>query len=969
MSGEPTVTRPPSAVPSAPPTTPGQSGPGEPAEALATDPAQPAGRSGDTAYAGRDGGRDGGGLAQTLSRVLAEVTRVPPASVAEDSDFFSDLGADSLVMARFCARVRKLPGLPPVSMRDVYQHPTTGSLAAALAAAMEPTERTEHTEHGAYTEHAAELTEHTDDADDAGHAAYAGGVRGAEHARTAAGAASAPIAPPAPAGSTTVPARSPDSSAAAREARADDRRGALRRRYVLCGTLQLLAFLGYSYLAAVLAALGYDWISAGSGPLGVYARSVVFGTLALLALSLLPIAVKWLLVGRWRPREFEVWSLSYVRFWVVRTLIRSDPLVLFVGSPLYTMYLRALGARIGRHTVVLSRNVPACPDLLSVGRRTVIRKDAFLNCYHAEAGVLRTGPVTIGDDVIVSEATVLDTGSSLGDGAQLGHASSLHSGQAVPAGEHWHGSPAQPCSTEFRAVPSGGCGAFRRATHSVLQLLAVTLVYIPLAVGGVGMVLAWAPQLSTALEPGPSALTDAAFYAEAVGASAVGFLLAVPLSLLFVLTVPRLLARTIRPDRVYPLYGLHYGAHRIIMLATNRRFLMRLFGDSSAVVHYLGRLGYQLRPVEQTGSNFGTEVRHETPYLASVGSGTMVADGLSVINADFSHTSFRVSRAAVGAHNFLGNRIAYPSRGRTGTNCLLATKVMVPVDGAVRENTGLLGSPCFEIPRTVRRDSTFDDLREGPGLSDRLAAKNRHNAATMGLYLLSRWMYFCWVTLLVSLAAESYAPVGAWAIAVGNVLALLSGPLWFALVERVVTARHPLRPLFCSIYDRRFWLHERYWKVPSEMYIRILNGTPFKNVVWRLAGVRIGRLVFDDGCHLTERALVTIGDRCTLNAGSVVQSHSQEDGAFKSAHSTVGPDCTLGVGAFVHYGVTMGEGAVLAPDSFLMKGEEVPPGARWGGNPARQLAARKPAPREPAAPDAAVTGARAGARRRDRWER
>jgi acetyltransferase-like isoleucine patch superfamily enzyme len=33
----------------------------------------------------------------------------------------------------------------------------------------------------------------------------------------------------------------------------------------------------------------------------------------------------------------------------------------------------------------------------------------------------------------------------------------------------------------------------------------------------------------------------------------------------------------------------------------------------------------------------------------------------------------------------------------------------------------------------------------------------------------------------------------------------------------------------------------------------------------------------------------------------------------------------------------MGDGAVLAADSFLMKGEEVPPDARWGGNPAREM--------------------------------
>jgi acetyltransferase-like isoleucine patch superfamily enzyme len=51
----------------------------------------------------------------------------------------------------------------------------------------------------------------------------------------------------------------------------------------------------------------------------------------------------------------------------------------------------------------------------------------------------------------------------------------------------------------------------------------------------------------------------------------------------------------------------------------------------------------------------------------------------------------------------------------------------------------------------------------------------------------------------------------------------------------------------------------------------------------------------------------------------------------------LGAGVTLGVGALVHYGVRIGDGAVIATDSFLMKGEEVPPHARWGGNPAGEM--------------------------------
>src|SRR3954471_19219854 len=65
------------------------------------------------------------------AEVLAEVLQVD--SVDPDAHVFEELGADSMVMARFCARVRKRADLPAVSMPDVYKHPTIRRLAAARA--------------------------------------------------------------------------------------------------------------------------------------------------------------------------------------------------------------------------------------------------------------------------------------------------------------------------------------------------------------------------------------------------------------------------------------------------------------------------------------------------------------------------------------------------------------------------------------------------------------------------------------------------------------------------------------------------------------------------------------------------------------------------------------------------------------------------------------------------------------------
>ncbi|UXY25512.1 Pls/PosA family non-ribosomal peptide synthetase [Streptomyces sp. HUAS TT20] len=834
-------------------------------------------------------------MERLLAEVLAGVVQVE--QVAADSHFFNDLGADSMVMARFCARVRKREDLPTVSMKDIYRYPTIRSLAVALS----------------------------DTAP-----------------------ASVPSQPP------------PEESTAQAQARppADAGTAAATRRFVVCGMVQFLVFLAYSCLAAFAVAEGYDWISAGSGLFDLYLRSVLFAAVAFLGLCTFPIVAKWTLVGRWRCGEFPLWGTAYLRFWIVKTLIRTSPVRLFVGSPLYVLYLRALGARIGRGVTILTRTAPVCTDLFTVGDGTVIRKDVQLSCYRARGGLIQTGRVTLGSKVLVSEHTVLDIDTSMGDGSQLGHASSLHAGQAVPAGARWHGSPAQPADVDYRTVGPADCPTRTRTAYGAMQLLSLLVVWLPLTMGGASALLAGVPELHAFLEPRP--VGSPAFYVEALTASLVVFFGSLLAGLLVVGTVPRVLNRAIKPGKVYPLYGFHYGIHRAIALMTNRKFFTALFGDSSAIVHYLRYLGYDLSRVEQTGSNFGTEVQHDNPYLSSVGTGTMIADGLSLMNADFSSTSFRVSRTSIGPRNFLGNRIAYPSQGKTGDNCLLATKVMVPIDGPVREGVGLLGSPSFEIPRTVMRDNRFSHLETGDERRRRLAAKNRHNAVTAGLYLSARFLHLFVITLITMGAAGLYPSLGAPAIALAGVLTLTFTVVYFALIERASTGFRTQKPLYCSIYEPPFWRHERFWKLASVDYIQVFDGTPFKSMIWRLLGARIGKRVFDDGCFFPERTLVTIGDDTTLNAGTVVQCHSQEDGAFKSDRSTLGSGCTLGVGAFVHYGVTIGDGAVLAPDSFLMKGEEVSPHAQWAGNPARDMPGPKTQPESRRETDAALAAGACG---------
>lgn len=814
-------------------------------------------------------GRTPGETEGAYAAILAEVLEVDV--VSRSAHFFDTLGADSLVMAHFCARVRKRTDLTPVSMKDIYQCPTIESLVAAHPAAAPPS------------------------------------------------------APPSVPQSEPVPAQPAAWRAAGSTA------------YVACAILQLLIFLGYCYVLALLTVAEYEWLDAAHGIGEVYLRAVECAAALLLFAFSVPVAAKWILIGRWRAEEIPLWSLRYVRFWLVKTLVQRNPLVLLIsGSPLYAVYLRALGADIGRGVTIFTINVPVCTDLLVIGAGTVVRKDSSLQCYRARNGVIETGPVTLGAEVYVGEAAVIDINTSMGDHSQLGHSSSLLAGQSVPAGQSWHGTPGQRAGIDYRLVEPASCGSARRAFYSGTHLAAVVAVYLPLSIAGLSLLLRL-PVVEGILDPSTPAFTSWAFYASALGASFVFWFGSLLVGLVVVGTVPRLLNLFLQPGRVYPLYGVHYSLHRSIERTSNLRVFPFLFGDSSFIVHYLRWCGYHLTPVQQTGSNFGQAVKHENPFLSSVGTGTMVADGLSIINADYSSTSFRLSPSRIGPHNFVGNRINYPPQGRTGADCLLATKSLVPVDGPIREGTGLLGAPSFEIPRRVDRDDDLR-LRSEIELRERLSAKNRHNVITIAIYLLVRWMFLFGVTAIASAGFAAYPTRGAGAIAAADALVLLFSLAYFVVTERTVTHLRALKPQGCSIYDLDFWRHERFWKVTSAAYFVVLNGTPYKNLMWRLLGVRIGRRVFDDGCMMTERPFVTIGDECILNAGTTIQTHSQEDGAFKSDTVAIEARSTLGVGAFVHYGVHLGAGSTLGADCFLMKGEDVPGGSTWSGNPARPVA-------------------------------
>ncbi len=810
---------------------------------------------------------------ELLCRALSETLDLEEVSV--DSDFFEDYGAHSLLMARFCAKVRQLEPSMHVAMRDVYMNPTVRRLARAIDA-VTPLEAAEP---------------------------------------------------------EFAPAHRPSNLA-----------------YYGCGGAQTAFYLLIGALGFGLAQLSIVWTyGAVDSPLALYARALAVVAAWFFGLEALAVAAKWLLIGRARAQVLPIWGLAYFRYWAAKQLVQLAPANAFAGTPLFNAHLRLLGAKIGRRAVVATRDVPITADLFSVGDDAVICRGVLATGCSASGNRLHIDEIRLGENAYVGETSVLDIRTAIGDFGQLGHASSLRSGQRVPEGKRYHGSPAEETTTNFRLADEAPEAPLRRALFTAGQLFVSLAVVGASANALVTYALAYWARHCGAVGGAPWESAEA--LAPTASAAAFAFSAAsIVVGLAGLYALPRLAHLFLREGRVYPLYGFHHTMQRMVEIFSNSAFFNLLFGDSVFIEPYLRFVGWRLAGGGLGGSTFGCEQSHDNPFLCAIGPGAIASDGLRLGSLTMSSRSFKLGPCHVGARNFLGTDVYVPPGSRVGENCLLATKVMAPIDGPLRENVGLLGSPCFEIPRAATRDLELLAKIGPEERRRRLERKTRHNLVTAAALLVMRWFVQFLALSVMTLSAEIFGVTNFPAMATAAGVALFGALGVFVFVERASIGFGRLEPDLATVYDPAFWRVERHWKLSDTPLSYLFSGTPLRNVVSRLLGVRLGRKVFDDGCLLSERTLVELGDYANLNHASFVQSHSLEEGVFKSDLVRIGADCSLGVGAFVHYGVVMHEETCLDADSFLMKGEITPPHSRWRGNPAR-LVSRRIAPSTFSNPD------------------
>ncbi|OII37458.1 amino acid adenylation protein [Curtobacterium sp. MMLR14_014] len=677
-------------------------------------------------------------------------------------------------------------------------------------------------------------------------------------------------------------------------------------------------------VAAVLHATTLPFLPVLPWPVLVLALLVFVTPIGKMALT---VVLARLLLAGVRPGSYPRGGSVHLRVWLAERIAEAVDGPSTAGAPWISYYARALGARIGRDVDL--HTLPPVTGMLTIGKRASIEPEVDLAGHWLDGDVFHLGHVRIDEDAVVRSRTTLLPGAHVGAGAEITAGSAV--GGPVPAGERWAGAPAERTGSardDREARP-----ATRRRWLLAYGAGSLAVAGLPVVGVAVGLLVA------LALVGRASTLGDAALRA----------LLTVPLATVVAGAVYALLV--VVAVRLLGI-GLHEGRHPVRsrigwqvwsterVLDAARTLLFPLY--ASLVTPVWLRL---------LGARVGRDTEISTvlliPALTQIASGAFLADDTMVATYELGGGRVRIGRSKVGRRAFLGNS------GMTGAGRSVPREALVAVLSAVpkkaKRGSSWLGSP----PVRLRRAATeFDEARtfrpsrrlkvaRGCWELLRLVAPMVSAAIALGVAgaLLALWsaVGIGWTVLLAG-------PV---LIAAGAVAAVVSTIAKWAFVGRITAREHPLWSSFVwrnEVQDTFVETVARPW------FAEQATGTPALAVWLRSLGATIGRGTWLETYWLPEADLVTIGSGASVARGTVVQTHLFHDRVMQLDTVRIDAGATLGPHSVVLPAAGIGAGATVGPSSLVMRGEQVPTGSRWSGNPIAPWTSAAPLVTAPPAP-------------------
>ncbi len=183
---------------------------------------------------------------------------------------------------------------------------------------------------------------------------------------------------------------------------------------------------------------------------GIWSAALCGGLVLLAAGALaggITVVAKWLVVGRIRASEFPLWSSFVWRNELSDTFVETVAAPWFAraasGTPVMNLWLRALGAHVGRGTWCETYWLPEA-DLVTLGDGSTVNRGCVVQTHLFHDRIMRMDSVVLEPGATLGPHCVALPAARLGAGATVGPASLVVRGDEVPGSTRWQGNPIRP---------------------------------------------------------------------------------------------------------------------------------------------------------------------------------------------------------------------------------------------------------------------------------------------------------------------------------------------------------------------------------------------------------------------------------------------------------------------------------------------------------------------------------------------
>ncbi len=602
----------------------------------------------------------------------------------------------------------------------------------------------------------------------------------------------------------------------------------------------------------------------------------------------------------------------HLRLWSAERLAEAVDAANLAGAPWIGYYARALGAKIGKQVTL--HTLPPITGMLRMGRGASVEPEVDLSGYWLDGDELHLGLIEIGADAVVRSRSTCAPGSRIGRQAEVAAGSWV--GGTVADGQLWAGSPAVATGRARRRWPA------ERPPRRPLWVAAY---------GGTSALFSALPLLAAL----PGLVIAAAYLsaADSIGAAAIRMFVMVPVVTvlwllvfaLVIVIIVRLLGLGLR-EGYHPVRGrIGWQVWATERLLDSARSLLFPIYSSLFTPVWLRALGAKI------GKGVEASTVLLLPRMTEVGDGAFLADDTMIASYELGGGWLFIEAAKVGKRAFLGNSGTAAPGHRVPKNGLVAVLSAAPAKA--KKGTSWLGSPPVQLRRSAQAQET----------EQRTFTPPRKLKVARALVELCRVIpTMCTVALaagvlltLETLISQADYPIAGLASGVVLLVAgAAAGTITTAAKWLIIGRTRAVEyPLWSSFVWRNEVVDTFVEMLAAPWFARAATGTSVLNLWLRSMGATIGRGVWLESYWLPEADLVRLGDGVTVNRGCVLQTHLFHDRILRMDAVVLDDGASMGPHGVVLPAASLGAGASVGPVSLVMRGEFVPAGSRWIGNP------------------------------------